>query len=557
MIELKDRVAFLKKIHLFRDLKEDEIAVIAEQLKERSCKTDEVVFSEGDAADSLFFVYKGRVKITRTRKNKKIELATCISSDYFGEEGLVEHRKRSASVEVTEETLLLEIERADFYALLKKFSKLKPNFSVSIGSRRLARSLAFKWIAKNEEIYFIARKHPILLVQSLLGPAFALLLPLFLLAWGFFTNSLIAAMVSGILLLFIAGWVVWNVIDWGNDYYIVTNHRVIWLEKIIGVYDSRQEAPLSTVLSISVETDQTGRILDYGNVVVRTFVGKIEFHHVSHPYQAMRMIEEQWDRSKTSSSKLEKEAMVNSIRQKLGLTVKAQAEAPAPKTVIPHPQRFSLIRVALANMFKLRIEDSGVVTYRKHWYVLIQQIWQPTFFIIMIFILTISIAIQWWQSPDFIWGGLKASTALLSLSLVAIPFWLWWAYQYVDWKNDIFQVTPDQIMDLDRTPFGKEERRSAQIENILSTEYKRIGLTAYLLNYGTVLITVGGTQLSFQDVMDPAAVQSDIDLRRAARIAKKREAEVTADRERMSNWLAVYHENAQEFRAPDAETKKE
>jgi hypothetical protein len=208
-------------------------------------------------------------------------------------------------------------------------------------------------------------------------------------------------------------------------------------------------------------------------------------------------------------------------------------------------------------MFKLRIEDGGTVTYRKHWYVLIQQVWQPTFFIVMISILIISLAIQWWQSPDLVWVGLQAGTALLLLALITIPLWLWWAYQYVDWSNDIFQVTPEQIMDLDRTPFGKEERRSAQIENILSTEYKRIGFAAYLLNYGTVFITVGGTQLSFQDVMDPAAVQADIDKRRAARIAKKREAEVAAERERMSNWLAIYHQNAQEFRPPDAETKKE
>ena len=121
----------------------------------------------------------------------------------------------------------------------------------------------------------------------------------------------------------------WNWIDWGNDYYIVTNQRVIWLEKVIGLYDSRQEAPLSTVLSVGVETDVTGRLLDYGNVIVRTYVGKIPFSHVSHPYEAAHLVEEQWTRTKRSASRMEKEAMRNVLRQKMGLTVRRKSEETA------------------------------------------------------------------------------------------------------------------------------------------------------------------------------------------------------------------------------------
>jgi len=48
-------------------------------------------------------------------------------------------------------------------------------------------------------------------------------------------------------------------------------------------------------------------------------------------------------------------------------------------------------------------------------------------------------------------------------------------------------------------------------------------------------------------VMDPATVQSDIDRRRMARAARKREAEVAAERDRMADWLATYHRSAPEF----------
>jgi len=118
----------------------------------------------------------------------------------------------------------------------------------------------------------------------------------------------------------------------------------------------------------------------------------------------------------------------------------------------------------------------------------------------------------------------------------------------LDWTNDIFQVTPDQIIDIDRTPFGSEQRRSAALENILSTEYQRIGLLGNIFNFGTVYITVGGAKLEFEDVFDPATVQSDIDRRRMARVAGKNAAMAAAERERMAEWLATYHLNSEEFR---------
>jgi hypothetical protein len=103
-------------------------------------------------------------------------------------------------------------------------------------------------------------------------------------------------------------------------------------------------------------------------------------------------------------------------------------------------------------------------------------------------------------------------------------------------------VTPDQILDIDRKPFGNEERRAAPLENILSTEAQREGFLEYLLNYGTVYINVGGsTELRFSDVTDPATVQQDIDNRRLARINAKAETQAKAERERLADWFATYH----------------
>ena len=97
--------------------------------------------------------------------------------------------------------------------------------------------------------------------------------------------------------------------DWGNDYYIVTNQRVVWLEKVVGLYDSREESPLPTVISVSTETEPLGRSLDYGNVIIRTFVGRIVFHHVAHPYEVEALIKEHQGRAKEGSRRMEVDAM--------------------------------------------------------------------------------------------------------------------------------------------------------------------------------------------------------------------------------------------------------
>jgi len=141
-----------------------------------------------------------------------------------------------------------------------------------------------------------------------------------------------------------------------------------------------------------------------------------------------------------------------------------------------------------------------------------------------------------------------------ALLIALVPLLAWVVYEGVDWSNDKFEVNNDQIIDLDKKPFGTESRNAAQLENVLSTEYKRIGILGEIFNYGTVYITVGGTKLAFEDVIDPASVQSDINRRRAARIEKKNQATVAAERERMAEWLATYHHSAQEF--IDEEAKK-
>jgi hypothetical protein len=565
-IETSARVAFLKKIHLFYGLEDDELEAVANEMTEASYPTGSVVFEQNAEAESFFLIYEGSVRIMRKEGNKEFQLALLVKNDYFGEMALAAHRRRSGTVTALTDTRVLVLSLKNFEGLYKRAPQLRLNLEVALRSRILARTLKFKWLRPDEVVYFLARKHPVVLYENLLLPIFVLIVPIGLFyGWVNILNYLIVLLAASGSLIAIILWIGWLIIDWGNDYYVVTNQRVVWLEKVIGIYDSRQESPLSTILSVGVETDLLGRILDYGNVIVRTFVGRIPFNNVSHPEQAQHMIEEYWNRTKETGRELEKQAIKEAIRRKLGIASPAVKPVPpqtkpepAPakkKPASPQPKRgrSNLLRLLGANTLKLRYETGDMVIYRKHWFVLLKQAWMPLAGVIGVIILFFWRLVQLIQSPEAVFiqiveGRLVVDAFSLALFIAFIPLLFWLAYEVLDWSNDQFQVTAEQIIDLDKKPFGTESRNAAQLENILGTEYKRLGILGEIFNYGTVYITVGGSKLAFEDVVDPAAVQSDITRRFAVRKAKLDDIRTAADRERMAEWLATYHQNAENFK---------
>jgi CRP-like cAMP-binding protein len=564
VVEPSARIAFLNKIHLFYGLGDDELAAVAEQLQESPYAEGEVIFEQNSKAESFYLIYSGNVKIVRKHEGKEKHLATLVSNDYFGEMALIENRRRSGTASALTDTMLLVLSRQDFENLLKQAPQLRLNFDLAIRSRQLARSLPFRWLSPDEVIYFLARKHIVVLYKNLLLPFFGLLLPAFLFYAWFAISPLMIVLFAGFFSLAMdILLVIWLVIDWGNDYYIVTNRRVVWLERVIGVYDSRQESPLNTILAVAVETDILGRALDYGDVIVRTYVGKIVFSNVSHPDQARRMIEEYWNRTKEQAISVEKEAMKDAIRRRLGLQAPPPSSKPVPVKQADFPRERGMLRLLSIlglSRLRLRYELGDTVVYRKHWFVLFRQAWFPILGTLSVAGLFLYRLFRLAFLPEqfiSLQGGLTVDAWAGALMIAAIPFLGWLVYEILDWSNDIFEVTNEQIIDLDKKPFGTQSRNTAQLENILATEYKRIGILGEIFNYGTVYITVGGTQLAFEDVIDPASVQTDINRRRLAQAAKKRESQTAAERERMAEWLVAYHQNADKFKEEEQNQKPE
>ena len=63
---------------------------------------------------------------------------------------------------------------------------------------------------------------------------------------------------------------VWGVVDYRNDWLVVTNRRVVYQEKLLFVHAWRKEAPLEQIQSVDFLRNFVGRWLGYGTLIVRT-----------------------------------------------------------------------------------------------------------------------------------------------------------------------------------------------------------------------------------------------------------------------------------------------
>lgn len=558
-VELEQITQLLQREYLFQKLTKDQLLWVAAQFKPITLDANTVVFSQGAPGDCFYMIFSGKVRVTHAKRRESQSLNLLGRGDYFGEEALLYNRPRTATLTTTERSVLLRMERDNFMTMLAAYPQIKVNIDATAESRRLARSRQFDWLGEDEVIYYMCRKHEFFLYTALIPPILLGVAAFPVLSLGFveyatpFTFSLILGLGIFMLIGSIA-WGIWSWLDWGNDYYIVTSRRVVWLEKIIALYDSRNEAPLETILAVNVTSSQLGRIFKYGTVIVRTYTGGISMRRASQPYLFASFIEGFKSRVIQISKEQEAQEMQKTLDEALmrstAITSSHTPSVPAspPPTPPPEPVKEKppvTFREKIQNFLKVRYEKDGVITYRKHWFVLFKKAWIPFLVLSGLFILLL------WYSGERAFGtgiGLPSGTFVIGLAVPTwIIFFLWLGYEYLDWRNDIYRLTADQILDIEKKPLGQETKKTAPLESILSIEHERANIIGIMLNFGTVTINVGDTRFIFYNVFNPDQVHSDIADYREALNRRKRAREKERERDRMINWLVTYYNETEKL----------
>jgi hypothetical protein len=527
VVDILGRVPFMRELDLDTRLE------LAENLAQESFAPGETIIKQGDRPDSMGIMLRGEAELLELdEEGKQHRIGSFGVTDLIGLREMVFRQPRPYTVRASSPVEILRWERIPLTSFMKAHASALSGLQFLAQSQELASRLKFEWLRADETVHALTRKHSFILYQMLTIPALLFSAALVLIFWGGIgTGSTLSWIGTG---LGLAGLLfgLWQWIDWRNDYYLVTNRRAVWLEKVVGIYDSRREAPLHTVLSVSVNTDMTGRMFGFGDVVIRTYTGKVTFHNAPNPSLLAALIEENWRRMRARLDATDRESLVEALDKRLSADDEQESisleelqppERDEPDTGLDHWG------------FQIRFEEHGVITYRKHWAVLLREIFFPS--VLLIFVVALIGARL---------GGLilLADLAIfLFLTIIASSFaGLWWLYRYVDWANDIYQITAEQIVDVYKKPLAREERKVAPLENILGTEVDRKGLLGIMLNYGDVIANVGTSQFTFDGVFDPVSVQQDIVQAQEAFLESRAERERKKRQREMVELLDIYHD---------------
>jgi hypothetical protein len=556
-------ISLLKQVKLFDGLNSSQLDQMAAFIRPVTLKEGESLHLDGSSYP-FFIVVMGKVRYTNLKNGNKGESYVLRHGDFFGADLVFRGRPKLFNLVAMKPALLFGFKVEDLRGLLNTFPMLTKNIKKQLTWYNLIRSKPFSWLGEEETVKVVCRKHPAYLLVVELAPLVVAWIGVFIIlsATQISTTSFrLAVGWIGAVIVAVAGlWAIWRFFDWGNDFYIITDERIVWLERTIGLYDSRQEAPMVAIKSGETKSSLIGRWFGFGDVIIETFMGQVFFRHVGNPLDIKNIIDQEHKLAVERQMTTDIHAIEGKIRQKIepsqAVTVPVALNATAPAMTKGNltmqetqqiPEKLNFWQSLVAR-FQTRRESNGMITYRKHLYILFRMTWFPAASILGLLVGTG--VLYYWRVKDQINLLTPGLILLLGIALTGMAF-LWWLYKFVDWSNDIYRVTPEKIIDSERKPLGDEITKSAPLENIIGLDYERLGFLGVVLNFGNVIINIGTeNKFIFYGIHNPARAQRDIFNYMFERRRKKLQSDTLQEQERVSNYIAAYHRQAEDIRQP-------
>ena len=408
------------------------------------------------------------------------------------------------------------------------------------------------------------RRHWVVPVFQILPLTAIMFMAVVLMGVGVLGGMLLPVGVFGLVgIAFVA---LYRFLDWLNDTYEVTTRAVIHSEKRLFLSAERYEIPLQQIQNVNIRVGVIGRYLGFGNVDIDTAAakGQIAFTTIPRPAYVQRLIQKASDQARRGLTVQQRE----SIRQQIEDQLYPERLKPAiPGSVLIPPEELpkegrrspALFRAFRGWFPRFEIREDGQVIWRKHWINLLQRT-GIQFFLLLVSIylvlsfalasLTVTLGMSAIMLPPVTWLGFQGWLFLLILFLSALAT-LWFIYQYVDWRNDIYIVTDDEVIDVERQLaifpfffFYTESRRQASLTNVQYVDLKIPNPIAMILNYGDVIVQTAGAEgtLDFLWVSNPRGVHAEILRRLTAFEERNREREFQERWGDMPRWFETYRD---------------
>ncbi|WP_207430243.1 Crp/Fnr family transcriptional regulator [Sabulibacter ruber] len=111
---LIEKVLTLHASKIFHDTPEADLVELAGVMEEQHVEAGVQIFAKGDHGDSMYFVYKGKIRV----HDEDHTFAVLEENEILGELSILDGEPRSASATALEETILLKLEQEPFYEIM-------------------------------------------------------------------------------------------------------------------------------------------------------------------------------------------------------------------------------------------------------------------------------------------------------------------------------------------------------------------------------------------------------------------------------------------------------
>ncbi len=515
------------------------------------------IMQQGDSADSMWILLENSRAVLSAldEENRALPRAPVRGIVTFNETALLAPTPVELTVESEPGSLWLRLHRQDY----QRFGQIcGPEILDKVAARLPAQTddtdreqrQDYPWLRKDELLVNLHLRHWLALIGQTKAAALATLASAGLM-WllAFLGFPLWFGMGIGALLVLLS--LIWGFLNYLNDYFIVTNRRVIQQEKVIFFSEHRQEALLEQIQRVDVATTFWGNLFNFGTLSVYTAgtTGSIDFNFVAHPDSLRTAIFHHRSLSQQRSSAENKLDIQNALENRLGLSVDLPSRvhtdlAPStPDDTAAAPSLWQKLRRLISVDSSLEWESTERIVWHKHWWILLVQIALPGLLLLfeLLFLAGGFSSVALLQQLQ---SSLDAQTLLLSGGLVTLATLGWILWAVTDWWNDTYTVTEDRIIDIEKLPlFLSEQRREAQLSDIQDIRLEMNSPLKVMLNFGNIIVqtAAGEGAFTFDHVPNPRIVKEEITRRM---IAWRREDERRRAHDRskdLPDWFEMYN----------------
>ena len=97
------------------------LAMVGEGRSIGEYRKDEIVFSQGDHADAVFYIQSGKVKVSVvSEQGKEAAVAMLGTNDFFGEGCLAGQMRRIATVATMTDSVIVRLEKAAILRVIQR-----------------------------------------------------------------------------------------------------------------------------------------------------------------------------------------------------------------------------------------------------------------------------------------------------------------------------------------------------------------------------------------------------------------------------------------------------